>query len=476
MRSEKSKSSLWLILPLFLTVSCNYQLEVHQKRDQGNVISTATPVPYTQMFESMPFQQTSGDFLGNCIAIDPSDGSRYVASILSSGSITIGSNTYISGGYDKITLTKQDRSGTLLWSKFIDGNNDGPVTIFQGLSSCLTLVDGKVFLAFLSQTSSVTIDSFTDTKIGALDSYLVGFNANNGELTYHRHFGQTGQVAEIVSIASSGNTVYWAGVTQDDSLPGPSASCSSGCISYGAIDVANEENLWERRWGGGVSFGFSIATGKNQDLYLAGIYQSSGIDIGTGSTFDSPTSTSSFLEKVSALDGSPVWIRRVTATTGVAESLSVQTDDHSNAYFTTMTDDTSLDFEGQTVPVISNSGLITSYDSDGNFRWATDFPENIVPAQSIYDSKYKKLFVVDNSSDSTSMPIMSELDPNDGTILKTIEGTSISGGILKGMTIALDQNNSSFMIIATLSGSVEIDGTTYTASSSMNQTVFFEWK
>jgi len=499
--SKKLKSSLLLILPLFLTVSCNYQIEVHQKRNLTDATPTPTttpsptaspsptatpsptptptpvptPTPYTQMFESAPFQQTSGTFSANCITIDPSDGSRYVANIFSSGTITLGSNTYDSNSTNGgIVLTKQSRAGTLLWSKFIDG--DGSDVLLGGASSCLALADGKLFLAFLSQSSSLTVDSYSDSMIGFLDSYILGFNTNDGSLSYHRHFGTANHSSQIVSLTSLGNTIYWSGLLQDDSLPGPSADCSSGCTSYGAIDASTGTALWDRRWGGGASIAYGIAVGNNQDLYLVGLYQSTGVDIGDGNTFDSVGLASGYIEKVSAVDGSPVWVRKMTSSY-ITEAFSIQTNGNDQVYFTLLTQDSSLDFEGGgSHSVTSGGGLIASYDSDGNFQWVTDPPFSYLPTQIVYDSKYQRLFASDVSTDPNSMPFMRQLNPDDGTLLDSAEATSSDGGIAQAAGIALDPNNSSFVVIAILSGSVEINGITYTAPSGLFQTVFFEWK
>ena len=398
--------------------------------------------------------------------------------MLQSGTITLGSSTYDSSTTSYgVVLTKQNRAGTVLWSKFIDG--DGDDMLMPGVSSCLAIADGQLFLVMLSYSSSLTVDTVTESKIGTLDSYLYGFDTDDGDLTYHRHFGKSGSVSQVLSISSSGNTVYWSGLLQDDSLPGSSASCSLGCASYGAIDASTGTDLWSYRWGGGSSAAYAITAGQNQDLYLSGIYQSTGVDIGTGSTFDSPTLASSFLEKVSIVDGSPVWIRKVTGTTDLTESTSVRADDNGNVYFSMLTDEPSLDFEGSgsSHTVTSDGGVIASYDSDGNFRWVTDPPRSYIPIQIAYDSKYQKLLLADYSANSTSMPFMHELDPADGTVLSSTEAVpvSVGSGALQGTGIALDPSNSSFVISAVFTGSIEINGTTYTTSAG-NQTVLFEWK
>ena len=484
MRSEKSKSSLWLILPLFLTVSCNYQIEVHQKRGptESTATATPTPVPYTQMSYSLAGESGSSNLdIPSCLVTDPADGSRYFV-VPTTGPYTVGGTTYTPTSSTALVLEKVSRDGTLQWSKFIldDGGFLGLI-LNTYLSPCMTLADGKIFLAIITQASSLTIDSFSEPLIGNTDSYILGFNTADGSLAQHQHFGASGSLYYIFGLVHDGNTLYWSGVSTDSSITGPTpADCSFGCAIYGASDAHTGSLLWSRRWNSsseGTSNGYGIAIGENHDLYLTGLYAGSGIDPGIGATRSSGSlsTRNGYIEKVSTTDGTPIWIREVTSSTNdIVTGASVQSDQNDSVYFSLSTNNsTDITIEGGGASSSDSKHWIISYDRDGNFRWVTGLPSTYFQTSLLYDPTYHRLFASCASGETTTLPILFQLDPSDGGTLKTDTVTGDNSGVLT-FGLALDPSVSGLVALG-----LAVNTSTYedqTIEAGARSSILMEWK
>jgi hypothetical protein len=460
------KRLLAMVITMALTSACDFKIKSISETDLS-VHSLSSKFFFSSI------DQTSGHNIAGCIAIDPLDGSRYVATMLG-GVLTIGANTYTaSGGYD-LVVTKQNRSGAFLWSKFITGN--GMEQVVAGANKCMAIADGKVFLSFITTSATLTIDAFSEALVGTNDSYVVGFNESDGALAYHRHFGTPAGYSLVIGVASRGNTVYWSGWSTDMTIPGPVATCSTMCANYGAINAQTGVTLWDRRWGGGMSAAYGLTAGNQNDLYLVGLYQNTANDPGIGTPLDVVGLASGFIERVSSVDGTPIWIRKFDGTTGQTQSTTVQIDANDSAYVSVVTTDPTVDLQGNGIhTLVASSGPLVSYDLNGNFRWVTDLPHTSSASQIEYDSRTNRILASTMGSAPPIEPFLYQLS-TDGILLDSLVADA-SAGTAYGLGIALDPANSSFVVLAGIQDTVIVNGQTYTSIvPGAIQTVFFERK
>lgn len=114
------------------------------------------------------------------------------------------------------------------------------------------------------------------------------------------------------------------------------------------------------------------------NLYVAGNFRGSNVNfnpLGTPNSLSSNGNTDIFIGKYNTNDGSLNWVKQIgTAATEIVSPGALRCDNHGNPYFTGRLSGTNtVDFDpSAAVMSVSNSALyLTSYDANGNLRYAT---------------------------------------------------------------------------------------------------------
>jgi plastocyanin len=295
------------------------------------------------------------------------------------------------GNFDAFVV-KYDSAGTPLWARKIGGTFQDNAYSISTDSSGNIVVTGQYFSNPLNiYAANGTTVSFTLTRDGTSDCFVVKYDSSGTPLWARRLAGTTDDYAYSVSTDSSGNIVvagYYASTTLNIYAANGttvvftlSNSGSNDCfvVKYDSSGTP----VWARRLGGTLDdIAYSVRTDSSGNVIVTGQYFSNPLNIyaanGTTVTFTlaNTGSTDAFVVKYDSA-GTPLWARRLGGTnTDLGNSVS--TDSSGNIVVTGYYSTTSLNIyaaNGTTVTftlaIIGGSDIfVVKYDSAGTPLWA----------------------------------------------------------------------------------------------------------
>ena len=219
--------------------------------------------------------------------------------------------------------------------------------------SVATDADGSVYIA--GYTDSGSLDG--QTSNGADDGFVTKYTTD-GTKAWTRLAGGAGHDIGFSVATGADGSVYIAGSTTSGSIDGQASN--GGYDGFVTKYTADGTKAWTRLAGGaGDDIGLSVATCADGSVYIAGYTNSGSIDGQTSNGGDD-----GFVTKYTA-DGTKAWTR-LAGGAGQDFGQSVATDADGSVYIAGSTTSGSID--GQT----SNGGgdgFVTKYTADGTKAW-----------------------------------------------------------------------------------------------------------
>lgn len=319
----------------------------------------------------------TGEDFGRSVATD-TFGNVFLAGYTPSvtGIASGGFQNTIGGGYDAF-LVKFDASGNRLWGTYYGG------AAAENANCVVTDVSGSVYLAGSTSTAvNIASGGFQNTCGGNSDAFLVKFDGNGNRLwaTYYggalNDFGYSLATDSLKNIYLAGNTKSTSGIASGGFQNNYSGFNDAFLVKFDAAG----NRIWATYYGGSLDDkAYSLATGFNGDIYMAGFTSSySGISFGgfQNSQVGSFGGFDAFLVRFNSL-GNRIWATYYGGTQ-IEEGLSVTTDIAGNIY---------LGGDSYSSNYISSNGFqnalsgdenqfIATFDTSGNLFCATYYGQN----------------------------------------------------------------------------------------------------
>jgi hypothetical protein len=264
------------------------------------------------------------------------------------------------------------------WAK--NFGSSGSLTYITG-----TTVDaaGNTYIAGSFYGASLTLGTFTLTRVGAQDAFAAKINAA-GSVLWAKNFGDSGRtyanqpvsaVASAIAVDSTGN-VYLGGDTDSGSLTIPALGPLS---AWGASFVlkldASGATVWAKGFGGAAAIhARSIAVDASGKVYLGGDFGNSGNF--NGGVFGAPALTSignydAFAFKLNA-DGSTAWTKNFGGSGASAYGYGIAVDGSGNVYL-----GGAFSMANLTTPTLTQIGggdaFALKLNASGNTLWAKNY-------------------------------------------------------------------------------------------------------
>jgi hypothetical protein len=256
--------------------------------------------------------------------IKTDDNNNIYFSAYFSGSVTIGTNTYVSVGYD-ILLVKIDANGNVLWSKTAGTSGSD-----KGLA--LTINGSNVYLVG-EYNGNITFGSLPVLNaIGGVDAFITCYDGSSGNALWRKGWGNSTSSENCVSVETdaSGN-VYLLGRFQG-TLSFDSYSLSS-FDGYGDIYIAKMNSTGAFQWvkrEGGIGGGETARNltvdpfGNVYTLFHSPTY-TSALDVSTNSV--TGTYNQDFILTKLSSNGTPLWIKLVAEHNCISNSGKITLDE-----------------------------------------------------------------------------------------------------------------------------------------------------
>jgi len=294
-------------------------------------------------------------------------GNVYITGFFQSSAITFGSFTLSnSGGF---FLVKYDKDGNVVWANTASGGGLGSADFGYSLKSDYF---GEILVTGYYNSPSITFGSDTLTNSGLYDVFIAKFDVNGNEI-WARSAGGTGlDWGHSVAADILGN-IYITG------------NFKSPSITFGNISLNNTGDddifiakygydgdiLWVKSASGiGTDLGQSLTIDLNQNVWLAGGFQSPTITFGSY-TFGNSGEMNMFLAKYDG-NGTVLW---ATCLGGSEYDLlnSVATDSTGNVQITGWFGSPELSIGSYKLKNFNSSAavFIAKYSVSGNVLWAT---------------------------------------------------------------------------------------------------------
>ena len=247
-------------------------------------------------------------------------------------------------------------------------------------TSVATDASGNVYLAGATENPGLASGGFQDSLEGAVDAFLVKFDANGNRL-WATYYG-TGITQGLSVATDAAGNVYLAGYTQDTT--GIASGGVQNIYPGGYIEGflvkfdANGNRLWATYYGGTgyENIAVSVATDASGNVYLAGLTTSTDSIASGGFQNTFVGSGDAFLVKFDA-NGNRLWATYYGGGTQAymfTYANAVSTDASGNVFMTGHTSSTdSIAFGGfqNTYGGGDASAFLVKFNANGNRLWAT---------------------------------------------------------------------------------------------------------
>lgn len=318
------------------------------------------------------FGGTDGE-IGNGIAID-ANGDVYITGWYASSTITFGTFTLTNSasGSDVFTV-KINSSGNTVWAATGGGSNSD-----RGNSIAVD-PSGNVFTtgSFMSATANFGTVALTNSASGTNDFLMLKYDAS-GNLLWAKSAGGNGTDAgNGVAVDASGNA-YVTGIFASPSIDFGASSITNA--SSGTQDIfvvkydASGNAIWSKQHGGSMDDQGNAIIVCNNDLYVAGGFNSATIGFGTNTLTNASAGTSDVLFTKYDLSGNVVWARAAGSVDAEVGTTIITDQNGSKVFLGGHFNGASIVFGSDQ---LSNSSpgykdlFIASYDATGSWLWST---------------------------------------------------------------------------------------------------------
>ena len=303
---------------------------------------------------------TGSNDWGGGVALDGA-GNAYVTGSYG-GTVSFGSYTLTSSGYNDIFVAKMDPSGNWLWAVsagggFIDWGNRIAVDGW-----------GNAYVTVRSDSETITFGSCTLTRFGPGTDIYVAKLDHSGNWLWAVQAGGPDQYDEGHDIAVDGEGNPWVtGIFQGTATFGSQTLTSGGGTDIFVAKLNTNGNwLWAVQAGGTADdWGHEIAVDGEGNPWVTGWFQ------GTA-TFGSQTMTAGgtdiYVAKLNT-NGNWLWAVQAGGTSGDSGN-SIAVDGSGNAYVTGYFNQTAT-FDGHTLTAVEGNDIfVAKLDPSGNWLWA----------------------------------------------------------------------------------------------------------
>ena len=309
------------------------------------------------------FGGSGASAFGNAIAVDGS-GNIYLGGYIQGTNLTTPALTKI-GTSDAFAL-KLDSSGATTWARNFGGS--GASTYGQGIA-----VDGSgnVYLEGYFQSANLTTPALT--KIGTSDAFTLKLDSA-GTTSWAKNFGGSGAYAYGYNIAVDGSgDVYLGGYFYNANLTNPTL-IKIGTQDAFALKLDSTGAItWAKNFvstAPGITRGFATATDASGNTYIAGIFSSASLALGSV-TLTRIGSQDAFVAKLDPL-GTVLWAKNFGGSGANASGRSIAVDGSGYVYLGGDFNTANL-----TTPVLTKIGTSDAFtlklDSAGTTTWAKNF-------------------------------------------------------------------------------------------------------
>lgn len=317
---------------------------------------------------------------GFSVATD-NNGNVFMAGITGSGNNIAagGFQNNFGGGVVDAYVVKFDSSGGRSWGTYYGGTGD-EMTFFGGKMCVATDLFGNVYLAGLTNSSTgIASGGFQNTMLGTESGYLAKFDPSGNRL-WGTYYGGSFAYGFSVATDEAGN-VYLAGSTgsaTDIAFNGYQNTLNGTGDAYLVKFDASGNRLWATYFGGpGTDDGYTVATDKDGNVYLAGFTNStSGIAFNGAQNSYGGGSYDDFLVKFNS-SGTRLWSTYYGGSGDemalFAGDLGVAADAFGNVYLTGLTTSTNGIASGGFQNNIGGGtdAFLAKFDASGALQWGT---------------------------------------------------------------------------------------------------------
>lgn len=300
------------------------------------------------------------------------DGNIYAAGTFLT-SVTLGTTTLTSSGFQDIFLAKYNPSGNVIWAKKWGGNSD------ELVGSITTDSFGNIFLAGYFGSTSITFGQtvLVNSSSTHSDFYLVKCDSSGTVLWAKSGKGIDDERVTSTTVDSYGNA-YIAGffysqtfIVESDTLVrdtiGTIGSINTSSDAFLLKYSANGALIWSRRIGAqGYDFAAAVTIDPANNIYISGMFDYS---ITIGSTILTALNAQDIFLAKYDINGNPIWAKSGNGNTGSNVS-SLSIDHFGNLFVTGYSSANTLTFDTHT---ITSSGVndifLVKYNSNGTVAW-----------------------------------------------------------------------------------------------------------
>lgn len=293
-------------------------------------------------------------------------GNSYICGSFNGGTLTIGSSTMISAGYNDMFVAKLDSNGTPLWASSAGGSQPETAVSIAVDSAGFSYVTGNY------SSSMITFGGTTLLNNGYYDVYVVKYSPS-GTVVWARNFGGSDDdKAGGIATDANGN-VYFTG-----SFSGTAVFGNTTLISNGYKDIylaklnSSGQVVWATSVGGAeMDGGGNLCVDKIGNTYLTGDFGSSSITFGTTTLLNSSNANPNFYVAKFDPTGIALWAKGVSTGT-LCTGSGIGVDKNGNVFVSGSFSSPIITFGAISLANNSNGleAFLIKLDAAGNIKWA----------------------------------------------------------------------------------------------------------
>lgn len=271
----------------------------------------------------------TGDDRAYGIAVD-SLGDCFVTGYFASSSMTFGTSTLTNSGSTDVFITMYTVGGTPAWAR------QGSGTSFDYAYAVAVDRFGFSYITGKFNSSSLTFGSDILTKAGNHDVFVTKYGID-GSVVWARRAGVSGDNVSVSVAADTSGNCYIAGNFRGSSILFGIYTLTNAGTSQGDMFLTKYDPignvLWAKSAGGTLDdAATAVAIDKNNYAYLAGYFNSSSVNFGTGALTNNGNGTSDMTITEFDPDGNAIWAKSVGGT-GSDEPASIAVDHQRDFYY-----------------------------------------------------------------------------------------------------------------------------------------------